>query len=247
MLIRLFRKAGTTGHVFFLKNGTRRDMGVGYSGFIGLKTAVAVVPTTPQVIDFVIEARTRDKQVITVTGDLKVALDPAAAVAKFDFTVDPASGAYCEPWEETLNAIALECALPSIHDLARTLEVETATTAHKQFGDAVRIAATSTSALKEKGLYVDSCSITRIEPNDDEVTASIGSKERQTMLTQADLALHTRRLKAAESDRGVKTYESETALKLEEERAKLLAQQIMNKQQEAEAVHYSFGVFALAQ
>ena len=52
MLITLFRSAGATGHVFFLKNGRTRDMGLAYSGFIGPMTTVAIVPTTPQILNF---------------------------------------------------------------------------------------------------------------------------------------------------------------------------------------------------
>ncbi len=235
LFIRLFRRAGTTGHVFFLKNGATEDKGLAYSGFIGPKTAVAVVPTTSQILDFSVETRTADKQAVTVTGNLKVALSPAEAVAKFDFTVNTADGAYLSPWEQMLRAVVIEHVLAPIHETAKTLTVEAAMSAHARFETAITAALSAATVLAQKGISIESCSTMKIEPRDNEVTASIGSKERQAMLTASDLALHTRRLKASDNDRAVKTFESQTALKLEEERAKLVAQQSENKQQEAEA------------
>jgi hypothetical protein len=232
MLIRLFRGAGATGHVFFLKNGHTRDKGLAYSGFYGPKTTIAVVPTTPQILDFAVKARTSDRQNVTVTGNIKLTLTPAHAVSRFDFTVGE-QGAYQNPWDQTLRAIVIEQVLAPIHDQAGTLDVETATQSHKSFEDAVTKAVAGASPLISKGIVVESCSIVRIEADDKEVEQAIGARERQAMLTEADRALHDRRLKAAENERAVKTYEAETALRLEEERTKLLDRQGENKKKEA--------------
>jgi hypothetical protein len=234
MLIRLFRGAGATGHVFFLKNGRTRDKGLAYSGFHGPRTTIAVVPTTPQILDFAVKARTSDRQNVTVTGNIKVSLVPARAVSRFDFTVGEV-GAYLNPWDQSLRAIVIEQVLAPIHDQANALAVEAATQAHKAFEDAVTRAVVAAAALGDKGVDVDSCSVVRIEADDKEVEQAIGARERQAMLTEADRALHDRRLKAAENERAVKTYEAETTLKLEEARAQLLEQQGENKKKEAEA------------
>ena len=236
MLITHFRRAGATGHVFFLRSGKPSDKGIAYSGLVGPLTTVAVVPTTSQIIDFAVETRTKDKQPVTVTGNLKVKLAPGNAVTQFDFTVDPRTGSYLTQWETMLHEVAVARVLAPIHEKAGELNIENAIQAQKQFEDTV------TSAIKDapgelanKGILIESCSIPKIEPEDDQVASAIGASERQTMLTQADRAVHERRLNAAENERTIKTYEAATSLKLEEERAMLIGQQSKNKAQEAKA------------
>jgi hypothetical protein len=200
-------------------------------------STVAVVPTTQQILDFAVDARTSDKQDVTVSGNVKVKLDPPQAVRSFDFTVNALNGGYRAAWEKTLHEVVVARVLAPIRTKARTLDVEAATQSHTEFEAALRagLAAPGEDTLAQKGIVVESCSIAKVEAGDDEVAAAIGAQERQVMLTAADRALHERRLKAAGNDRAVKTYESETAQKLEEERAKLIDAQSANKQKEAEA------------
>lgn len=235
-IITLFRNAGATGHVFCLKNGKVREKGLAFSGLIGPQTTVAVVPTTMQILDFAVEARTQDKQSVTVAGNLKVVLIPAEAVRKFDFTVDVKDGSYVQRWESDLRTVVVAQVIAPIHDAAATLDVEEATRANASFEKLIeeRLRA-SDGALSGSGITVNSCSISRITANDDKVARAIGAKEREALLTAADHALSERRLKSAEDDRRIRTFEAETALKLEEERAKLLAKAGENKRVEAEA------------
>lgn len=86
--INFFNNAGATGNVFLLSGGKPVDKGLAYSGFVYAGTTIAVVPTTPMLIDFGIDALTSDKQRVTVAGNIKVSFEPAKAMSKFDFTVD---------------------------------------------------------------------------------------------------------------------------------------------------------------
>lgn len=233
-LIRLFRSAGATGHVFFLKNGKIADRGLAYSGFIGPKTTVAVVPTMPQILDFAIEAQTKDKQEVIVSGNLTTTFIPGVAVTKFDFTVDARNGGYVGNWVPVLNAKVIERVLRAVNSKVRELSVEEATRSQKEVEDAV-IAELGQNAFSADGINVASCSIPKIEAAEEDVGQAIGARERQAMLVEADKALHERRLKASANDRAVKKFEAETALKLEGERAKLLEQQGKNKETEAAA------------
>ncbi len=233
LFIRLFRSAGATGHVFFLKNGKMIDRGLAFSGFIGPKTTVAVVPTTPQILNFAIIAQTKDKQKVTVSGNITASLIPAVAVRKFDFTVDVGSGGSPGDWSKTINALVVERAVRAVHAKLRDLDVEDATRSQKEVEDAI-MAELGGENLAIDGISVTSCSIPKIDP-DNEVAAAIGANERQTMLAAADMALHDRRLKAAGNDRAVREFEAQTNLKLEEERAKLIDEQSKNKEKEAQA------------
>ena len=231
LFIRLFRSAGATGHVFFFKNGKMIDKGLAFSGFIGPKTTVAVVPTTPQILNFAIVAQTKDKQRVTVSGNITASLIPAITTRKFDFTVAVAGG-YQGDWLKTVTALVVERAVRAVHAKLRDLNVEDATRSQKEVEDAI-MAELGGDNLAIDGISVTSCSIPKIDP-DNEVAAAIGANERQTMLATADMALHDRRLKAAGNDRAVRAFEAETELKLEEERAKLIDEQNKNKEKEAE-------------
>ena len=231
-LITLFRSAGATGHVFLLKNGKVADKGLAYSAFIGPKTTAAVVPTTPQMLDFSIDAKTKDKQEVVVTGNITVTLIPAKVVEKLDFTVNPQDGSYVSEWSQTLNAKVIERVLRAVLDKVKGLSVEEATHSQKEVEDAVT-AALGAQTFANDGISIDSCSIPKIEPNDEEVTEAIGAEERQAMLTTADKAMHDRRLKAAKNERAVKEYEAGTKLELEKKQGILLDEQGKNKEKEA--------------
>jgi hypothetical protein len=232
MLIRLFRSAGATGHVFFLKNGRTANKGLAYSGLIGPMTTVAVVPTTPQILNFAIAAQTKDKQGVVVRGSLTATLIPPTAISKLDFTVNAKDGSYVTQWDQILHARVVERVLRAVLGKVKDLNVEEATRSQKDVEDAVT-AALGENALSAEGITVKSCSIPKIEPADEEVKGSIGAQERQAMLTDADRAVHERRLKASTNERTIKTYEAETILRLEEERVKLLAKQGENERQKA--------------
>lgn len=233
MLIGLFRRAGATGHVFFLKGGHAVDKGLAYSGFYGPRTTIAVVPTTPQIIPFAIEARTQDKQRVMVQGDLTVTLNPKTAISKFDFTVDGHGGGFVGEWHKVLNAKVIENVLRAVLARVKELDVETATRSQRDVEGAIT-EALGQVAFGDDGIVIKSCSIPKIIPRDTEVDASIGAQERQVMLTQADLALHGRRMKGAENERTVKEYEAETVVELEKKKGFLLDEQDKNKRREAE-------------
>ncbi len=234
MLIRLFHSAGATGHVFFLKNGRTTNKGLAYSGFIGPQTTVAVVPTTPQILNFAIDAQTKDKQRVVVQGSLTATLIPETAIATFDFTVNSKDGSYTSQWEQVLNAKVIERVLRAVLGKVQDLNVEEATRSQKDVEDAVT-AALGEKAFSADGITVNSCSVPLIEPADEEVGRAIGAPERQTMLTKADHALHERRLKAAADERAVQQYEADTRLELEKKQGALLDEQAKNKEKEAAA------------
>jgi len=232
--ISYFRKAGATGHVFFLSGGQPANKGLAYSGIVWPATTVAVVPTTPQIIPFAFNARTADKQDVTVTGDVKVNLSPQVAISKFDFTVNN-GGAYLSQWRQELHAIVIAQVLAPVRDKAKELTVETATQSHKDFETALTESMrASGNQLTTKGINVESCSIAKIEASDAEVAQTIGSTERQTMITASDNAIHVRRMNGVTNDRTVKEYEAGTVLELEKKKEALLAEQAKNKKAEAE-------------
>lgn len=233
MFITLFRKAGATGHVFLLRDGKVFDKGLAHSGLIGPTTTVAVVPTTPQILSFAIEAKTLDKQSVEVEGDVTVTLDPGVVVSKLDFTVDAKSGGYLGTWNAILNAKVIERVTRAVLGEVKKFDVEAVTHSQKEIEDAVT-AALGADVFSADGITIKSCSIPKVTPTDEDVAEAIGAQERQAMLTTADKAVHGRRLKASQNERAVKQYEAGTKLALEKEQTALLGEQAKNEQTKAE-------------
>ncbi len=231
-VFQFFRRAGAKGHVFYFKNGQMADKGLGYSSLVDPWTTVAVVPTMPQILNFSIVARTKDKQKVTVNGNVTAEFILPGAAGKFDFTVDVMSGGYVGKWLDALTALASEREVRAVREEIRQHNVEDVVSAMKSVEDAVMLELGGDN-LKEFGVRIISCSIPKIEP-DNEVAGAIGVSERQKLLTTADAAVHERRSKAAENDRKVRTYEAQTTTELEEERKKLLDVQGENEKKKAE-------------
>lgn len=234
MLWTLFRGAGATGHVFILKNGKTDDKGLAFSGLIGPMTTVAVVPTVPQFVNFAIAAKTKDKQGVTVQGNLTIVLVPKKAISAFDFSVNPKTGGYINPWDKSMSTRVIERALRTVLDQIKQLDVANATQSQKLVEDAV-IAALGGEVFSEEGLTVTSCSIPKIQPQNAEIDDSIGATERQAMLVEADRATHNRRIEQVTNDRAVKKFEADTKLQLEQAQAELIKERAKNGQLEAAA------------
>ncbi|MEK7201926.1 MAG: SPFH domain-containing protein [Patescibacteria group bacterium] len=227
--ITLFHAAGATGHVFTLSRGTFQDRGIGWGGLIGPMTTVAVVPTIAQVVNFSVEAYSRDKQQITVSGCIQARLNGQVAKSTFDFTVDNHSGGYRSRWEALLQQSMIDQVLGPIRTQALELDISTAVTSQPQFEETIRRAiAGETNSLVARGVTIESCSVSTVEPSDDEVNEAIGSEEREGLLSAADTARHERRLKAADNERRVRAFEAETNLKLEVDRSMFVAEQGKN-------------------
>jgi len=241
LLLRLFRGAGSTGHVFLLNGGKASDKGVAYSGLIGPMTTVAVIPTMPHIVNFAIEAQTSDNQKVVVRGNLPVTFVPSTARSKFDFTVDPKTGEYIAQWEPAVNAKVTEQVLRVVLDKVKEIKVEAAVVAQKEIGDEVDNKLGQEN-LATDGMSAGSCSIHKIEPKDDEVTKAIGVVERQAMLAAADKAVHDRRAKAAENERALKEYEAGTLLELEKKKKLLIEEQSKNKEEEAKGDAKAIGI-----
>ena len=175
-------------------------------------------------------------QKLVIAGSVTVNFDPQSAVKNFDFTVDN-DGAYLNAaeWSRILRSLVAEQVMEPIRTKATELEVANAVKSHKDFGTTVTDALTKLATLTEKGIKVISCSITKVEPDDNKISESIGSKEKETILTAADSNRHERALKASGNERAIKEFEAATVLKLEQDRATLIEQQSTNKKAEATA------------
>ena len=219
----LFRSAGTTGHVFTVSAASARSRGVGWSGWIGPRTLLAVIPTIPQMIYFSQEVYSKDRQLARVSGCVQVMLQPEVVRNTFDFTVNRFRGSYDANWQADLNAVIVEQTLSPIRETARRLTLVEAVLAQAEFEISLqRAIAGSGGVLESRGITVAACNITQVAPANADLAEAVGAAEREGILTEADTARSRRRQEAAANERGLKQYEAETQLKLEEARAALV-------------------------
>ncbi len=222
----LFRSAGTTGQVFTISGKTPRNRGIGWSGWIGPTTVLAVVPTIPQVIHFSQEVYTQDRQMVRVTGNVQVQLQPEVVRSVFDFTVNRYKGNYEANWQADLQSILVEQTLSPIREAARVRTLADAVVSQAQFEALLQAAiAAQGGVLANRGIQVTNCSISQVAPAHSDLAEAVGAVEREKLLAEADSARSRRRQEAAANERSLKQYEAETRLKLEEARAALVAQQ----------------------
>jgi len=228
--IKFFKGAGATGNVFFLKSGTPDDKGIAYSGLVGPKTTIAVVPTSPQNFSFSLRAVTKDLQRITISGGVIAILTPARAVKSFDFTVDE-NGMYKEDFDSKLLSIITEQILNPLREKVADLDVVAVIKSHKVLAEA--ITTMDKTALEEQGIVIKNCSIASINADDSKIGEAIGAKEKEDLLTTADKAKHDRHMESIENDLKAKEAEAKNALLLEEKKSQLIVEE--NKNLEARA------------
>ncbi len=229
--LRLFRGAGTTGHVMLFKNGKHKDMGVGWSGFIGLKTTPAVVPTGPQIYDFSVEAQTKDIQQLSFSGRVTVSLNPQIVVTNFDFSTNE-QGSLLHSWMNDVKNIVTEKVLNPVRTKALTLKVSEAIKSESAFETAIFDVISKDQVLVQKGINVLSCAITMVSADED-ITNALGAKDKELMLTEADNARHERQLTNSKNTRAVREYDADTQLVLAQKKTKLIEQDNANKDLEA--------------
>lgn len=232
-----FSKAGSIGHVFTLKNGRSKSKGIAWSGFVGPETTIAIVPTTSQIIDFAVKAKSIDEQDLTIIGNITVTLVPDTAVSKFDFTADLKTGQYIDNrWLNKVCAAGIQEVLAPIREKALALTIKEAVMKHADFVNALNTAlAGGSSTLSSQGINFVSCSVSSVKADNEKVSEAIGSEKREEILTKFDQALHTRKMKSAKSVRDLKEYEAETAKNMEAKNAELIEEESKNKQSRASA------------
>lgn len=231
-----FFKSGPSDHVMKFVAGKLRKEGQGLYCLVGPRTTIATVPTTDQSVSFNFTELTSDGQQVVVQGEVMVGYLVKEIIERRDFTIDPRTGDYLSEDPERVLEEITHVLQSFVRDgvKQRTLKDSLAATAEleEQVLDA---ALADVDSFKDLGVEVKNLFVTGITPANPDLKKALEAEKREEMLAAADKALADRRKKAAESDRSLKEYESETAKRLEEERAKLVTERNKNLLAEAEA------------
>lgn len=231
-----FFKGAPTDHVVKYVSGVRRKEGRGGIFFVGPRTTIARVSTTDVPVPFAFTELTIDGQQVVVQGEMQVRYLVDHILSRRDFTIDAHTGDYesddpekvAEEATHTLQTfVRVEVGVKTLKDMLAAAAV---------LKDAVFTAVSGKpEAWKAIGIEVASLFITGVTPANLDLKKALEAEAREKMLAAADKAVADRRRAAAESDRGLKEYEAETARTLEEKRAALVAVRNANTIAEAEA------------
>jgi hypothetical protein len=219
---------------------------------VGPRTSVAMVPAGDVPMSFIFTERTRDNQEVVVQGDLVVRLEASVVVSRRNFGVNVKSGKWEDPDE-----------LEALHDDFRRIlrglvrEEVRRRTLRENLTDVAGIeksvrdtlaGAVPIAQVTAVGGTITALFVSGVTPANAKLKEALEAEEREKMLSAADKALHDRRQQNAERERTLKLYESETALKVEEQNAHMVEQQAKNKETQAKgdaaATRIQLGPFA---
>ncbi len=232
-----YRPHSTTDFVAKFVEGKLRSQGQGKPFFYGPRTSIARVPTTEQAITFLFREATSDSQQLVVQGTCYVKFDPARLIQRYDFTINPVRDAYVDAdvLERIKNEIRSQLqqyVREQVQD--KELEEHMANTAVLD-----QSISSSATAGKEKFAALGALDlrlfVSGIEPGNKDLQKALEAKKREDLLSQADRAQADRHKAAAENQRELREYESETELIMEKKREELIAVQNGNLVKEAEA------------
>lgn len=229
-------KGAPTDYIVKYVSGVKRKEGRGGIFFVGPRTTIARVPTTDVAVPFAFIELTADGQQVTVQGEMQVRYLVDRILSRRDFTVDPHFGVYTSRDPEKVAEEAVHTLQTFVRGEIGAKTLKEMLVAAAVLKDAVFAAITANAdPWKAVGIEVVSLFITGVAPANLDLKKALEAEAREKMLATADKAVADRRRAAAESDRGLKEYEAETARTLEERRAQLVKVRNANTVAEAEA------------
>lgn len=237
--IRYFNNAGPNDYVVFTRGGKEIAQGNGLAGFLLPSTSIVVVPLGVKTVNFLVTERSKDGQMIAVSGEM-VVVNTAEMRKHFDFSVFPQNGNFRkDPTAQIEDQVRIAVRNPIREKLAvmDVSEVGAGAAVIDQMLVAEVLDADSNlmKHLAKYAISVQSVSVKSAVPEDDELAEAIGAEKREEYLEAQDDAVANRRLNAAEKDREIREYEEATALELVKKKAKRVEKEGKNKIAEAEA------------
>ena len=231
-----FYKGRPTDHVVKFVAGKKRQEGPGKVFFVGPRTTIACVPTTDLPQPFAFTEITADGQQLMVQGELHLRLLVQRILGRADLTIDPRTNAYrsddfSKVKEQSCHALQ---GFVRRQVQAATLQQSLGAVATLQRAVLAAIAAAA-EPFERLGVEVVALFITQVAPDNLDLRRALEAEVRERLLAAADKAVSDRRMRAAESERELKTYEEETAVLLEQQRGRRIAARNANLIAEAKA------------
>ena len=233
--LRHLRGAPTT-YVRHARNGRVIHEGVAQSfWFRPLSAVLSEAPVDDRELPLLFHARTSDFQdvVVQATVTYRIA-DPARAVERIDFGIDPRSGSWRATPLEQLASLLTELAQQHALELvARMPLAEALVDAPPRLRGRIEAGLAADERLAEIGVAVVAVRVGPVRPEAD-LERALGTPARELVQQEADRATFERRALAVESERAIAENELANQIELARREEELVAQRGQNEQRRVE-------------
>jgi regulator of protease activity HflC (stomatin/prohibitin superfamily) len=230
-LLRHLRGAPTS-YIRHAQNGRVVHEGVAQSfWFRPLSAVLSEAPVDDRELPLIFHARTSDYQdvVVQATVTYRIA-EPARAVERIDFGIDPRGGQWRSMPLEQLASLLTELAQQhALELLARTPLAQALVEAPPRLRERIEDGLADDDRLAEIGVAVVAVRVGTVRPEPD-IEKALGTPARELVQQEADRATFERRALAVESERAIAENELHNQIQLAKREEELIAQRGQNEQ-----------------
>lgn len=224
-----------TFHLVHLRGGKTSHSGAGLSFFFNPATAaMSEVPTADREQGFLLHARSRDFQDVTVQATIAYRfVEPELAASRYDFSIDLLHGEWrSEPLLNVGNLLVEMARQPALQQVAMMTMAETLAVGVVPIRDAIAAAMAADNRLADRGIEVTDIRLSgiRVEP---ELERALQATTREQVQQEADRATFERRAIAVENERAIAENELHSQIELARRQEDLVLQQGTNARQRA--------------
>jgi regulator of protease activity HflC (stomatin/prohibitin superfamily) len=225
-------RGAPTSYIRHTHNGRVVHEGVAQSfWFHPLSAVLSEAPVDDRELPLIFHARTSDYQdvVVQATVTYRIA-EPARAVERIDFGIDPRGGQWRSMPLEQLASLLTELAQQhALELLARTPLAQALVEAPPRLRERIEDGLADDDRLAEIGVAVVAVRVGTVRPEPD-IEKALGTPARELVQQEADRATFERRALAVESERAIAENELHNQIQLAKREEELIAQRGQNEQ-----------------
>ena len=229
-------RGAPTSYVRHTRNGRVAHEGVGRSfWFRPLSALLSEAPTDDRELPLLFHSRTRDYQdvVVQATVTYRIA-EPARAVERIDFGIDPRSGAWRATPLEQLGSLIIDLAQQHGLEVVAGMALAAALVdGPALLRERIESGLADDERLAEIGVALVSVRVGPVRPEPD-LEKALGTPARELVQQEADRATFERRALAVESERAIAENELHNQIELARREEQLIAQRGQNEQRRVE-------------
>ncbi len=236
-LVRHLRSSATM-HVLHQRRGRVVHDGVGLAfWYRPLDTVLSEVPIDDRELPLLFHARTADFQDVAVQATVTYrVVNPALAVARIDFGIDPEHGGWSSTPLEQLGGLLTELAQQHALDLLAPTHLQQALVdGVPAVRDRISEGLASDPRLAETGVAAVSVRVVAIRPEPD-VEKALQTPARELVQQEADRATYERRALAVERERAISENELQNKIELARREEQLIQQRSANEHRKASGI-----------
>jgi regulator of protease activity HflC (stomatin/prohibitin superfamily) len=225
-----------TGYIRHTRNGHVAREGVAQSfWFRPLSAILSEAPVDDRELPLVFHGRTSDYQDVVVQATITYRIaEPALAVERIDFGIDPRNGRWRATPLEQLASLLTELAQQHALELLASMPLaEALVDAPPRLRERIEAGLTADDRLAEIGLALVAVRVGPVRPEPD-LEKALGTPARELVQQEADRATFERRALAVESERAIAENELHSQIELAKREEELVAQRGQNEQRRVE-------------